>query len=219
MEYKDWLANLEITEAMGGYRALELVTSLGLKRANLEGDTLTVIRAINSLEDDLSYIGEITESSKKLGGGLEAFSCTHTRQTGNAVAHALASRAPSSRLRATASHQPSSLLPEPGSSRLHRALPNINGRTAPLPRRTSAVRDASSDHHRRLSPPSRTAVRRSTPGSGNFGGHRTGPDSGEEVPLFSLSLVPPQPSENHAGGCITNPKILIPSWPAHLNAH
>ncbi|KAL6986347.1 hypothetical protein U1Q18_019715 [Sarracenia purpurea var. burkii] len=99
------------------------------------------------------------------------------------------------------------LLPEPGSSRLHRALPNINGRTAPLPRRTSAVRDASSDLHRRLSPPPRTAVRHSAPGSGNFGGHRTGPDSGEEVPPFSLSLVPPQPSENHAGGCTTNPKI------------
>ncbi|KAL6992278.1 hypothetical protein U1Q18_010386 [Sarracenia purpurea var. burkii] len=97
------------------------------------------------------------------------------------------------------------LLPEPGPNRLRTTSSSSRAaehqrsyRTASLPRRTSAVRDASSDHHRRLSPPPCTDVRRSAPGSGNFGGNRAGPDCGEEVPLFSLSLVPPQPSESHA---------------------
>ncbi|KAL6997641.1 hypothetical protein U1Q18_007768 [Sarracenia purpurea var. burkii] len=56
IEYKEWMVNVEVTEPLGGYHALEITNSLGLKKIHLEGDALTVIRAIKSQEADKSYI-------------------------------------------------------------------------------------------------------------------------------------------------------------------
>ncbi|KAL6983496.1 hypothetical protein U1Q18_016882 [Sarracenia purpurea var. burkii] len=79
------MVNVEITEALSGYRAVEIANSMGLKKLYLKGDALTVIQAINSTEKDKSYMGGIVEASKKLSEKLVAFSCTHTRRTSNAV--------------------------------------------------------------------------------------------------------------------------------------
>ncbi|KAL6967018.1 hypothetical protein U1Q18_032816, partial [Sarracenia purpurea var. burkii] len=170
---------------------LEFQPNIGISRDSLDINSLPSLAALDALDR-----GCLVQDDSLLAQLLLHF--YHACLVSDVKPKPISAKSISAARRRNPSPDPP-LLPEPGSSRLHRALPNINGRTAPLPRRTSAVRDASSDHHRRLSPPPRTAVRRSAPGSGNFGGHRTGPDSGEEVPLFSLSLVPPQPSENHAG--------------------
>ncbi|KAL7002593.1 tetrahydrofolate synthase [Sarracenia purpurea var. burkii] len=89
VEQRACLANAENTEALGACRALEVVHSLGLKKVQLEGDALNIIKAINSLELDMSYIGEIIESTKALAKKVITFSCTHTKRQENAVAHAL----------------------------------------------------------------------------------------------------------------------------------
>ncbi|KAL6976934.1 hypothetical protein U1Q18_025721 [Sarracenia purpurea var. burkii] len=63
---------------------------LGIQKIHVEGDSLTVINAVNSEGVDRSLIGSITEAIKAELALFSSTICTHIRRNGNSVAHGLA---------------------------------------------------------------------------------------------------------------------------------
>ncbi|KAL6972056.1 hypothetical protein U1Q18_031740 [Sarracenia purpurea var. burkii] len=80
-------------EAKATLRVISLALNLGLSRVHLEGDALLIIQAINCQSEDISYIGGIIGSIKKIANLFQAFVCTQVRREANSVAHDLAQKA------------------------------------------------------------------------------------------------------------------------------
>ena len=74
-------------------KAVEFAIDAGFSKLVLEGDNVNVMQAISSQEANISLLGNVMEDIKHLIRGLQWVSISHTRCTGNKVAHVLAQHA------------------------------------------------------------------------------------------------------------------------------
>jgi ribonuclease HI len=85
--------SIEMTEALAARRAILFTKEVGLTNVAFEGDAENVIRDLSSLEILHSAYGLVIEDAKSMLLAFQDFSLSHTRRSGNMVAHALARRA------------------------------------------------------------------------------------------------------------------------------
>ena len=74
-------------------KAVEFAINVGFSKLVLEGDNVNVMQAISSQEANISLLGNVVEDIKHLIRGLQWVSISHTRCTGNKVAHVLVQHA------------------------------------------------------------------------------------------------------------------------------
>ncbi|KAL6998450.1 hypothetical protein U1Q18_008577 [Sarracenia purpurea var. burkii] len=80
----------DVVECWALWKAVLFVKDLGILKIHVEGDSLTVINAAKSMDEDRSHIGGIMEVTKAKLARFSSFICTHIRRNGNKVAHELA---------------------------------------------------------------------------------------------------------------------------------
>ena len=85
--------SIEITEALAARRAILFAKEVGLTSVVFEGDAANIIRDLRSSETLHSAYGLVIEDAKTMLRDFQAYSLSHTRRSGNMVAHALARRA------------------------------------------------------------------------------------------------------------------------------
>ncbi len=85
--------SIEMTEALATRRAILFTKEVGLTNAVFEGDAENIIRDLGSSETLHSAYGLVIEDAKSMLLDFQAYSVSHTRRSGNMVAHALACRA------------------------------------------------------------------------------------------------------------------------------
>ena len=83
----------EMIEARAAKRAIQFALEIGIFDAHFEGDLELIIREISSHEAMHTVYGLVLEDAKALLYHFERYRFTHTRRSGNIVAHALARRA------------------------------------------------------------------------------------------------------------------------------
>ena len=83
----------EMIEARAAKRAIQFALEIGIFDVIFEGDSELVINEITSQKTLHSTYGLVLEDAKALLHHFERFRFTHTRRSGNSVAHALARRA------------------------------------------------------------------------------------------------------------------------------
>jgi ribonuclease HI len=83
----------DMVEALAAKRAVHFAIEVGLTDVEFQGDAETLIRDLNSPEVIHNAYGLVLDDTKTLLQGISRFSVSHTRRSGNNVAHALARRA------------------------------------------------------------------------------------------------------------------------------
>ena len=83
----------EEVEALAALKAVTLACDLGFRKAILEGDSLSLIKALKSTEDSLSPIGLLVDDVKRVASSFERLVYSHVKRNGNRVAHSLAKNA------------------------------------------------------------------------------------------------------------------------------
>ncbi|XP_050290257.1 uncharacterized protein LOC126728490 [Quercus robur] len=82
----------DLVEAIAAARAIMFAQELSLSEYILEGDSNVVINALKRNDESLSSFGHILASAKSLTD-VSCITFSHTRRTGNTVAHNLAKHA------------------------------------------------------------------------------------------------------------------------------
>ncbi|XP_065620311.1 uncharacterized protein LOC136063608 [Quercus suber] len=82
----------DLVEALAAARAISFAYELSFTNYVLEGDSDVVIKALKHSDDSLSSFGHILASAKTLTD-VKCITFSHTRRSGNAVAHNLAKHA------------------------------------------------------------------------------------------------------------------------------
>jgi ribonuclease HI len=85
--------SIEMTEALAARRAILFAKEVGLTNVEFEGDAKNVICDLCSSEIMYSAYGLVIEDAKSMLLAFQDYSLSHTRRSGNMVAHALARRA------------------------------------------------------------------------------------------------------------------------------
>ncbi|XP_075667056.1 uncharacterized protein LOC142636661 [Castanea sativa] len=80
-------------ELLAGRKAIEFSIGAGFYKLVIEGDNVNVIKSISSPTANLSLLGNVVDNIKHLIRALQWVSISHTRQSGNKVAHVLAHNA------------------------------------------------------------------------------------------------------------------------------
>ena len=80
-------------ELLACRKAVEFAIDAGFSKMVLKGDNVNVMQAISSQEANISLLGTVVEDIKHLIRGLQWVSISHTRRSGNKVAHVLAQHA------------------------------------------------------------------------------------------------------------------------------
>ena len=83
----------EEVEALAALKAVTLACDLGFRKAILEGDSLSLIKALKSTEDSLSPIGLLVDDVKRVASSFERLVYSHVKRNGNRVAHSLVKNA------------------------------------------------------------------------------------------------------------------------------
>ena len=83
----------EIVEAMAAARAISFAHGLGFTSFVLEGDSINIIKALQSDDESLSPYGHILSSAKSMVVAGSNMTYLHVGRTGNNVAHNLAKHA------------------------------------------------------------------------------------------------------------------------------
>uniref|UniRef100_A0A2N9FT78 Uncharacterized protein n=1 Tax=Fagus sylvatica TaxID=28930 RepID=A0A2N9FT78_FAGSY len=83
----------ELIEARAARRAIQFAMEIGILDVQFEGDSETIIRELSNQEVMHNASGLIIEDAKALLHHFQRYMFTHTRRSGNSVAHALARRA------------------------------------------------------------------------------------------------------------------------------
>ena len=83
----------EEVEALAALKAVTLACDLGFRKAILEGDSLSLIKALKSTEDSLSPIGLLVDDVKWVASSFERLVYSHVKRNGNRVTHSLAKNA------------------------------------------------------------------------------------------------------------------------------
>ncbi|MBA0833693.1 hypothetical protein Goarm_006117, partial [Gossypium armourianum] len=78
-------------EAVACTVAIKLCLDLGLRRLEVERDSLTVIKKMKSSEDDRSKILAYIEDMKKISRDFQVYTFMRIQRSANGVAHQLAS--------------------------------------------------------------------------------------------------------------------------------
>lgn len=79
--------NNDHVKAAAALRAIDVAISIGLDKILLEGDSLRIIQAINSDEDDLSPVGNIISDIRTKSRSFGQFAAVHVPKSTNKVAH------------------------------------------------------------------------------------------------------------------------------------
>jgi hypothetical protein len=85
--------SVEMIEALAARRAILFAKEVGVFDAEFEGDAENVIRDLGSTDPIHTPYGLVLEDAKAMLQEFQRFSLSHTRRSGNSVAHALARRA------------------------------------------------------------------------------------------------------------------------------
>jgi ribonuclease HI len=80
-------------EAWGALRATEFCVEMGFFDIILEGDSLTVVKAIGDAEASMRPFGQIVEDIKEVLGSLRSWLICHVKRDANQAAHGLAKNA------------------------------------------------------------------------------------------------------------------------------
>ena len=83
----------EMIEALAARRAILFAMEVGVMNAEFEGDAETVIRDLCRTDPIYTPYGLVIEDARILLAEIQNFSLSHTRRSGNSIAHALARRA------------------------------------------------------------------------------------------------------------------------------
>ncbi|KAF5451273.1 hypothetical protein F2P56_026390 [Juglans regia] len=85
--------NYDVAETVALWFAVELCLDLGFNRVTFEGDAQSVVKVVNSREEDLSCGGHIIEDIKTILEGRSAWTVQFIGRKGNEVAHLLVKNA------------------------------------------------------------------------------------------------------------------------------
>ncbi|XP_028082511.1 uncharacterized protein LOC114283839 [Camellia sinensis] len=87
-----WL-EVDCIEALAAVKALEFATELGLTNIHLEGDSLTVVKAIRDESNLCASFGHFLQCAISCTKQFLHFHVSHVRRNGNLMAHHLAQMA------------------------------------------------------------------------------------------------------------------------------
>ncbi|KAL6989882.1 hypothetical protein U1Q18_015633 [Sarracenia purpurea var. burkii] len=79
----------DLVESLALWEVVKLTKDLGIINIHVEGDLLTVVKAINFAGIDRSHIGGITEAIKAELNLFTNSICSHMRRKGNSISHEL----------------------------------------------------------------------------------------------------------------------------------
>ncbi|KAL7000921.1 hypothetical protein U1Q18_002073 [Sarracenia purpurea var. burkii] len=79
----------DLVECLALWKAVTFTRDLGIQNIHIEGDSLTVIKEINSTGEDRSYLGGIMEAIKAELALFSSSKSSHIHRNGNSVAHEL----------------------------------------------------------------------------------------------------------------------------------
>ncbi|XP_050290614.1 uncharacterized protein LOC126728906 [Quercus robur] len=82
-----------MVEALVACRAVFFAKEISVFRVVVEGDSLQVIKAVNSLKRSKTPYGHIIDETRLLSSSLSCYNFVHVQREGNKLAHALARRA------------------------------------------------------------------------------------------------------------------------------
>lgn len=82
--------SVESIEAWAAKRAVQFAREIGIFEAELEGDSQTIVSALNAPHQSSTPYGHLIADVKTLVATLQYFFITHVRRQGNCLAHALA---------------------------------------------------------------------------------------------------------------------------------
>uniref|UniRef100_A0A2N9GYK3 Reverse transcriptase domain-containing protein n=1 Tax=Fagus sylvatica TaxID=28930 RepID=A0A2N9GYK3_FAGSY len=82
--------SVENIEAWAAKRAVQFVSEIGLKEAEFEGDSKTIVAALNDPHHCPTHYGLLIADAKSLAHALDSYCFTHVKRQGNGLAHALA---------------------------------------------------------------------------------------------------------------------------------
>ena len=82
--------SVESIEAWAAKCAVQFVSEIGLKEAEFEGDSKTIVAALNNPHHCSTHYGLLIADAKSLARALDSYCFTHVKRQGNGVAHALA---------------------------------------------------------------------------------------------------------------------------------
>ena len=80
-------------EAWAVKRAVQFALELGITEAEFEGDSQTIVNALNTQHPSLAPFGLLIADAKELASKLQHSSFSHVKRAGNCLAHALARKA------------------------------------------------------------------------------------------------------------------------------
>jgi ribonuclease HI len=83
----------EMIEALAAKRAIHFAIEVGLTDVEFKGDAETIIRDLNRAEAIHNAYGLVLDDVKTMLQEIRCHTLSHTRRSGNNVAHALARRA------------------------------------------------------------------------------------------------------------------------------
>ena len=69
---------------------MKFVTKIGILEAEFEGDSKTIVAALNAHSPGLTPYGHLIANAKALANNLKSYCFTHVKRQGNGLAHALA---------------------------------------------------------------------------------------------------------------------------------
>uniref|UniRef100_A0A2N9HR00 RRM domain-containing protein n=1 Tax=Fagus sylvatica TaxID=28930 RepID=A0A2N9HR00_FAGSY len=82
--------SVESIEAWAAKRAVKFVSEIGLTEAEFEGDSKTIVTALNDPHHCSTPYGLLIADAKSLANALDSYCFSHVKRQGNGVAHALA---------------------------------------------------------------------------------------------------------------------------------
>ena len=77
-------------EALAARKAIELALEIGFTRVDIEGDSKTIYKELNSTDLSLALHGHVIQDTKYLASSFVSHRFSHVRRQGNNVTHALA---------------------------------------------------------------------------------------------------------------------------------
>ncbi|XP_042969095.1 uncharacterized protein LOC122301780 [Carya illinoinensis] len=90
---KEFVSDPIIVEVFALWRAMKLCDELNFWNAQLEGDALTIVNAVNSLEVNWEWHGQLIEDLKALLKNRRNWTMSYVNRSCNSVAHSLAKMA------------------------------------------------------------------------------------------------------------------------------
>nr|XP_023916941.1 uncharacterized protein LOC112028476 [Quercus suber] len=85
--------SVDMVEALDARQALIFAQEISIFKAEVEGDSLNVIQALNNPKPNRTLMGHIISDIQCLGAAMQKCDFMHTRRGGNMLAHSLAQRA------------------------------------------------------------------------------------------------------------------------------